>query len=150
MPDTWAHDVGALISYLLAQSEVAALVGTRVFGMELPDVEATSMPRKCVLINSAGAAVFGMAARSEIPLDSRTKDVRCYGETPYEASRVYNAVNLALKRLRRRLVTPPGGLGAVLLYSATKIGGPAALREPETEWPVLFSSYNVLVADAVA
>lgn len=150
MPDTMAYDVGAIIAYLSADATVAALVSGRIWGDEMPPSEAVSMPRKCVIINTVGQGGYGRESRSEIAVDMRMKDVRCYGETPYEARRIYDAVNLALKRLRRHLVTPPAGLGQVLLYSAVKVAGPTSRREPDTEWPIAFGTYNFTVADTVA
>lgn len=150
MPDAFAHDLGALIAYLTSDSTVNALVSGRIWGDEMPSSEAVSMPRKCVIINTVGQGGYGRESRSEIAIDRRMKDVRCYGETPYEAERLWNAVNLALKRLRRHLVTPPSGLGQVLLYSAVKVAGPTSRREPDSEWPIAFGTYNVMVADAVA
>lgn len=143
-----AYDVAALRKYLLSDADVNTLSGGRVFGNELPDAEAALMPRKCVVINSAGLGSRGLAARSYMPISSRTKVVRCYGETPYDTRLLFNAVDRALKLLSRRLVTPDG-LSAQLLYSAVSTGGVTTAREQQTDWPVSFSSYDVLASDVV-
>lgn len=138
---TIPYEMGALRAFLLADAGIAALVGEDVYANEIPDVEAESMPRKLVLISSAGGAYLSQANRSFLPIDARMKDVRCYGETPYEARRLWDEVNEALKNMRRHL------RGDCLLYSATKIGGPTSLREPNVEWPLTFASYQVLAAE---
>lgn len=148
MPDAFAYDVGALRAFLVADATVNTLSGGRVFANELPDAEAAAMPRKCVILTSAGLGSRGLSARSNLAVSSRTKLVRCYGETPYESRRMFDAVNQALKALTRRLATP-AGLSPVLVYSAVATGGVTTTREPESEWPVSFSSYDVLTADVV-
>lgn len=136
-----AYEMQALREFLLADSAVATMVGERVFANEMPDTEAVLMPRKVILIQSAGGAYLSQANRSYMEIDARMKDVRCYGETPYESRRLFDAVNDALKNMRRHLQ------GGCLLYSAVKIGGPTTVREPNDEWPLSFASYQVLAAE---
>lgn len=135
------YEMQALRLFLLADPVVAPLVDGRVFANEIPDEEAEFMPRKTVLISSAGSAYLSTANSSYQQVDARMKDVRCYGESPYESRRLWDAVNAALKNMRRHL------RGDCLLYSAVKIGGPETMREPDDEWPLSFSSYQVLAAE---
>lgn len=137
------YDIGAIRQYLLSESEINTLVDGRVFGIEIPDTEANAMPRKCILINSVGTgnvnAGFGAYGNT-------LKDIRCYGETPYESARVYDAVKHYLKQLTRREVTPTGLL-PVLLYSAIPVSGSFTSREPDTDWPVTFGTYNIMISE---
>lgn len=138
------YEMAAIRAFLLANATVADLVGQRVYGNEIPDVEAALMPRKLILVLSAGGAYLSQANRSYMQVDARMKDVNCYGETPYEARKLWDAVNEALKGMRRHL------RGDCLLYSAVKIGGPTSLREPDSKWPFTLSSYQVLAAETAA
>lgn len=133
-------EMTSLIAFLRADAGVAALVGARVYE-ELPASEAANMPRKAVVIASAGLGSQMLTNRSWSRVTSSTKDVRCYGETLYQARLVYNAVNDALIVLRRRI------LSGVLVYGAFRTNGPQGLREATVNWPLVFASYDVAAAE---
>lgn len=141
------YDNGALRVYLLNDADVNGMVAGRVFAEELPRQEAGNMPRHAVLIMSAGGAWVSRAQSSNLPIDGRMKDVFCYGPTPYESRRLFDAVHQALKNLTRREVTPTGLATPVLLFDAVKVGGPTGRRDPETNWPFTFASYSVMAAE---
>jgi len=143
MTDSFTYDNGALRGVLLADTVVNTLTAGRIFADELPDVQAKDMPRKAVVISSAG----GTGAFGYVPIGYRAKDFKCYAESPYEASRLWSAVQQVLHGIQRQLVNPPGGLGGVLLYDAARVSGPIMLREPETNWPLVFGTFSVLIAD---
>ncbi|MDZ4306983.1 hypothetical protein, partial [Allopontixanthobacter sp.] len=63
-----------------------------------------------------------------------------FGETPHEAARVMAAAALAMRRLRRSVHA------GVLLHWAESAGGASAGREPQTEWPRQFQSFQVFHA----
>lgn len=131
--------LSALITFLKADVDLAALVSTRVFGDELPAGQTTAMPRKCVVVEpSGGTQSIGRAYQNYG--DGRF-DIKSYGETPFEAARVQLAVYGAMKALRRK--THSG----VLLHWAIRSGGPLPLRDPDTDWPSRFESYQVLAAE---
>lgn len=135
-----ADTIKGLRLYLLADATVAGLVGTRVFGGELPDSEADDMPRACVVLNYAG----GFADRwAYVELGEPRVDVRCYGTTPYVADQLYRAVHGALKHLTRTV------LGGTMLHSASLESSVQGLRDPDTEWPFAFSSWVVLASERV-
>lgn len=133
--------VVALVAYLRADTQVAALAAGRVYGAELPPQEAAQMPRKAVVVTAAGGGTTGPGARSYLPLGTVRVDVRCYGETQYEAMKVWRAVHGALKRLGR---CPQG---EALLHAAYEEAGPLQTREPEVGWPLVLSVWEALVAE---
>lgn len=132
--------VTAIVAFLRADAEVSALVGTRVFGGELPDAESVSMPRKAAVVSAIGSPA-GVGTRSLVEAGTVRMDVRSYGETPYEAIRVHWAVYEALKHMSRTVQD------GTLLHDAVIEGGPLSLRDPDTDWPFALGSYRVLAAE---
>lgn len=133
--------IEALVAYLRADPQVAALTAGRVYGAELPLQEAALMPRKALVVTAAGGGAVGPGARSYLAVGTVRMDVRCYGETQYEAMRVFRAVHGALKGLRRH------PQGPMLLHAAYEEAGPLQTREPEVGWPLVLSVWEVLVAE---
>lgn len=157
MPTTiHVDDIAAVRAYLLADAQIAALVGTRVFCDELPDEEAASMPRPAIVINDSGlgsgGGALGMTNESNIPIGITTKDLRCYGATFVEARRVWGLAAGALKELGQttgRVVialTDAYGTHSVMLYSATP-AAPSTTREPDVDWPLTFGTFNLMAAE---
>ena len=139
MTDDVADPIHALTTFLKADAAVNALTEGRIFGEEIPPDETESMPRKAVTVSSApGAGAFG---RGYQEYGDVIVDIRYYGETPYEARRVRRAGYGALKNLRR---SPHAN---VLLHWAIRSGGPIGLRDPDTNWPFQFESFQVLLAE---
>lgn len=133
-----ADPINALADLLKADPSVASLVATRVYGGELPDSQNVSMPRECVQLTHAGgpADPFGY-----IQVGRLRVDVRCWGPTPYRAGLVHREVHGALKGMRRNVQ------GDTMLFSATVDTAPTSLRDPDTEWPFMFSSWMVLYSE---
>lgn len=128
--------------YLLSTPSVAALVGDRAFGFELPLDQADAMPRKCVVASEAGGRSLGPSARSNMLFGHVRVDMKQYGETPNEAKQVELAVAQAMKDLRRYGSAGEGGL-----FWATVEGGPSLLREPTVHWPFFLTIYQIRVAE---
>ncbi|MBZ0164568.1 MAG: DUF3168 domain-containing protein [Notoacmeibacter sp.] len=136
-----ADMIGAVVALLKADADVSGLVGTRVFGIELPEEEAASMPRKGVVIRPSGG--IGLAGGYGEITGERI-DAISWGETPYEAGRISRAVFAALKRARRQIVDVDGE--NVLIHSAEEAGGRLALRDAETNWPAVTQAFQVIYA----
>lgn len=130
--------LAALVAFVAGDAEVAALVGARVFGQELPAGEVQQMPRPCVVLQTAG----GFGERGEAPVQRVRVDARCYGRTLHEAMQVHLAVYGAL---RKRLLRSQQG--DALLHSAILEGGPSPLRDPDADWPFVLSSWQIIAAD---
>jgi len=136
---TVADYIGAFRSYLLSEAGISGLVGTRIFASAVPVSEAVNMPRKIVVLSPASGSY--LLESSYLATSERTLDVRCYGETAYEAWLVHQQVYSSLKSMRSRFE------GAVKLFWASPYSTGETLRDPDTEWDFVFSSWRVYVAD---
>ncbi len=133
----------ALRLFLLADTGVNTLVGARVFAVELPKDEAAFMPRQCVVIKPSGGPAFQPG--SYIDHAYQTVDTFSYGETPFEADAVRDAVNDALRLLRRNATN------TTLIHWVQPAGGWASNRDPDADWPMGFQSFQAFYAlDAAA
>lgn len=131
--------VEALRLFLLADENVAAAISGRGFGGEVPPAEDKHMPRAAFLIRQAGGPQAIGSGYAKFG-DQRV-DVNCYGATPKSANDLYRTVYPALKQLRRQVIAE------CFLHWAIKGGGPTPLRDPDTDWPYVFSSWQVLVGE---
>lgn len=131
--------LGALITYLKAQSAISALISTRVYGLEVPKADATSMPRKCIVINNAG----GIGEDSYRDVFQWRFDFKCYGETLFEAVEVWRTLRTELRDLETNVTA------ATTLYSALHSAGPFSFRDQPTEWPVTLDTWLVKIQDTV-
>ncbi|MBS3927092.1 MAG: hypothetical protein KGZ65_00105 [Sphingomonadales bacterium] len=132
----------ALVEHLKADTTVAEEVGERVFGSELPEDECDSMPEASIVVKRAGGLdVIGQGFQEYG--DIRV-DVLCYAATPFLAEDLHLAVHPAMKQLRRTVY------GDCVLHWARSSGGAIPLRDPDTDWPFTFSSWQVLVGELSA
>lgn len=138
MPEVAADPVGAILAFLLADSDIAAEVTARGFGGELPPAETAQMPRKCFVVRGSGGVSIMAGSFNET--DVQRIDVTAYGRTPSEAGKLSSLIALKLLRLRRQVA------GGVLIYSVNSAGGFTSGREPETEWPRAWRSFQVFFA----
>jgi hypothetical protein len=133
--------IAAVSSVLLADADVAALAGVRVYGGAVPDTAKTAMPQACVVVKPAGGAGAGEGymqwGRSRV-------DTYCYGASLHEAWNVYLAVYGALKQLQRQVAD------GVLLHSAAVLSKGALGVDPETQWPVTLASFSVTASEVAA
>lgn len=127
---------GGVVAFLKADPFVAAMAGIRVFGGELPEAETASMPRACVVVRSSGGA--SLTGESFLDHDTQRLDVFAFGPTPREATRLMRAVFYALRSLRRSVHA------GCLIHWANPASGSIAGREPVTEWPRQFQSFQVM------
>lgn len=138
------NPLAALRSFLELDAGVSALVGTRVFAAELPRDEVSSMPRKCLVISLSGGPQ-SIGARSDVPHSVDRYDMRCYGETPYQASLLFYTVRVIMRRLHRQVMSD--GVSNILIHDAVQTGGPLTLREESGDWPLLFGSWEIFTGD---
>ncbi len=132
----------ALREFLLADLSVTTEIGSRVYGGELPKNQVSSMPVKAIVVNLApGASSFGGGYQefSDIAVDTT-----CYGATPHEAFQVWRVLYPALKQMRRNIKQQ------AMLHWANRSAGPLPLRDPDTDWPFIFGSWQVLFAEITA
>lgn len=124
--------IAAIVAYLKTQSNVTDQTSTRIFGQELPRTELGNMPRKCLVITSAGGS-FGHIETTtyrEVRVD-----VRAYGETPKGAMDTHIATDTTLVGIQ--------GVeqADTYLYSAVLETGAVALRDPDTDFPFIQAPY---------
>lgn len=127
----------ALVDLMLADVPVAALVGTRVYGQEIPRSEASSTPRKLMILRYAS----GAGNNDYVELTEPAVDMICYGETPQAADQVRRAGHDVMKTLTRKVQS------SVLLHRANQLNGPIPFRDPDTDAPASMNSYSVLAAE---
>lgn len=134
-----ADIVAALVAVLAADAGVAGLAAARVYGIELPAADAAAMPVKAVVLRPSGGVspVAGYVEHT-----AQRVDAYAYGETPYEAARLDRAVFAALKPLRRSTA------GGVLVHWVSEAGGYLSFRDPDTDWPAVFRSWQAFFAEA--
>lgn len=125
--------VTALRDFLLSDADVYALVGDRIYGDEVGEVE--NMPQKCIVIIETG----GQPINSFLPINKPKLDLYCYGETYVEAAIVDKAVAYALKYLDRKTIYKS------LLHGAEIVTGAWSLRDPDTGWRMKMRSITVSI-----
>ena len=148
----------AIIRILLDAPGVQALVGDRVYGAELPEFEAQSMPRMTVVVTPSGGAALGPGARSYARWVTTRLDVFSYGKDPLQAIQVYDAVYEVLTQLTQTggELLPDGSfdyarravLPTTVVKGAVVTGGPISTRDPDTDWPYCLGIYEVSVTPA--
>lgn len=99
------------------------------------------MPRKAIVVQPSGGGVFEVGSTDYVPHSDQRIDVFCYGETPYEAQKVRREVFDVLKNVRRQVIN------GVLVHWFQRSGGVLALRDPDTDWPVAFESWQMFFAE---
>lgn len=125
-----------LVAFLKADAAVAAASGGRVFGGELPPEEAAHMPRAALVIRASGGV--SLTGESYLGHDTQRVDIFAFGPTPRAAAALLRTAALALRQLRR------GVFGGVLIHWANAASGTISGREPETDWPRAFQSFQVM------
>jgi hypothetical protein len=127
---------GGLVAFLKADAVVAAITEGRVFGGELPEAQAAEMPRGAIVLRSSGGA--SLLGDTFVEHDTQRVDVFAFGATPRAATALMRAASLALRRLR------PSVHAGCLIHWANAASGSIAGREPVTEWPRQFQSFQVM------
>lgn len=129
--------LGAVVAYLKAQSDISALLSERVFGMELPEDEAVSMPRKAIVIRHAG----GIGVDSCMDMFRLRLDFFNYGETPFEAQKTWRTLRPILRDMERNVTS------ATMLFNATHSAGPIPFRDPDGKWPVVVDTWVLRIKE---
>ena len=140
--------LSALRVVVRADPDVTSIApAARIYAGEMPSTEAASQPRPAVVLSrSGGPSDYGV-----LQVGRTRVDVRCYGETPLEASRLRAEVYELLKGLNRRKVTSTTpAITPTLIHSVLIEGGPVALRDADGDWPMeLFTVLAVAAEVAV-
>lgn len=132
--------IGAIRSWLAAQSAISDLVGDRIYVNALPrsiiESQDTFRPQKMIVVQQGGG--FGRADRQR--LDNPSFAVLCYGETDYEADRVRREVWDALTLLDRARQS------GVLIHHVNPASGAIVSRDPDIVWPIITQTFSAFAA----
>lgn len=123
-----ADSAAALREVLLA----ADVAGGRVDAGSLHSAD--GMPTDTVLLRAAGG---GVLAAGWMPTVDARVDVRSYAATDWEATQLDRQVARLLNGLRHEHT----GHGRILWCRFA--GGPTQAREPDTDWPLVLSTWQV-------
>ena len=136
----------ATIAFIKAQTAVTALVGTHVYGATLPRtlIESGTMPTYAIVVRHAGGGRLGKGGQL---LRDRRLDIDTYGATPQLADDLYEALSDRLRLLG--FAGSPRFLDAgshTLLHWAIPENDGINVVDPNTTWPLTFSSWQVLAS----
>jgi len=124
----------ALVIHLRDTSPLRTLLGGNyVYTPELPETRAGNL--KSVVFETSGGLTYS-------PLRAQTLRVtfRCYGESHYEANRVYRALYDRLHDRQNFIV------GDVGFYGTDEEVPGTPLEDPGTGWPFFVTVYSIKVA----
>lgn len=127
-----------LVAATRAVAVGAGIAQGRIFGVELPESEHDSMPRACAVVRPSGG---GTATRHRMPAGVQRVDIRHYGETPWEAAEIEQAMASLLHFFTQQTVDVDGT--PVLVRSFVQAGGVNQLRDPDTDWPYALTTWQV-------
>ncbi|WP_339745565.1 DUF3168 domain-containing protein [uncultured Maricaulis sp.] len=130
--------IGAVLALLKADAPVAAVVGARVFGSELPKDEAASMPRPAIVVKPSGG--LSNAQGSDVQHDTQRFDLVAYGATPNGADALRTKCRRALTDCKRRVIE------GALIHWIGVAGGFSAGRDRHAGWPYAFQSFQIYFA----
>ena len=128
--------ITAIVDVLRAETAIAELCGTRVYGDEMPQAEALAMPRAAIVVRSSGGVPYQPG--SSLNAQAQRIDLVAYGPTPYEADLLRRAGYRCLVNVRRLTQ------GDVLIHSIQSAGGSLTGRDPDGQWPYAFQSFQTL------
>lgn len=137
--------VTAVATFLKADAGVQAFIsdglpspGYRVFRHELPESEAQSMPRPCIVVRKI-PGIGG--ARGRVELERGVLQITCYGEQPQQAEELRGVVREALKYAQREVI------GGTLIHGLDPSTSPNPGRDGEARWPFMDELYEFLASE---
>ena len=128
--------VETTVMILEGVTEVNTLVNGHIAGGEIKQAVIPSMPQKYAIVAFAGASAGGYNS-GYLPIIQVNLDVRCYGETLYEAVKVHRAIFAGLKYFRRDVQNNS------LVHSYVPVAGPIQSWDPDGHWPMVVGTYTV-------
>lgn len=132
--------VETTVTILEGITEVNTLVSGKIVGGEIKQADIVSMPQKYAVVAFAGPSAGGYNS-GYLPIIQVNLDVRCYGETLYEAAKVHRAVYEGLKYFRR------GVQNNSLVHSFVPVAGPIQTWDPDGHWPMIVGTYTITMAE---
>lgn len=140
------NPVNGLVTFLKADTAVAARVAARVYGPDgVPTSQNSSMPRAAIVVSPAGG--LGVIGNAYQPHSDRRVDILCYGSSQFDSYELYLDVHAALKNLRRSYLSESADQDVVIHWAKVAADGVTS-RDPVTGWPATLSSWTVLASEA--
>lgn len=131
--------ISALLALLKANSDVNTTTAGRVWGGEVPAGQVDTMPRTSIVVQAAGG--LGVFGRSYQRYGDKRVDIICYADSPRAAYALWLQVRPVLKHMRRQVQA------GTLLHWARQSGDATQARDPDTDWPAVLSTWQVLAAE---
>lgn len=133
-----ADPVAATVELLKGAPSFAAIAADRAFGGELPADQAAHMPRSALVVKPSGGV--SMTGATNVLHDTNRLDLFAFGATPQAAAELMAVVDLILRKAERVVKA------ATLIHWYQPAGGFSSGREPDTDWPRVFKSFQVFHA----
>ena len=129
----------AVIGYLYADADLNVLTGGRIaakhkFG------DGWTIPSKALQVRYDGGTPDLYTERQVVRLEAR-----CYGESQYECSRVFAALNTITRNTGRERVETTNG--AALIYWLLPVSGPSFLTDPDAGVDVILIFLEAAVSE---
>ena len=130
----------AVISYLLNDADLAVLTGARIAGKhQFGGNWAT--PSKALRLRLDG----GEPEQYETTQIIRIEAI-CYGESPYEARRVWRRL-VTISRIKGRRVVDNLSDGNAVLYWFNRLSGPSQIKEPDIDVDAILTFFGAAVSE---
>ena len=131
--------IGAVLSYLLADSPVAAEVGSRVYvgavpSSAVPETQTATQPEKLLLLRYNGGSVHWRSAnyiKAQI-------ETWCIAPVYQDADAIDRDVYVAMRAIKKKVQD------SVLLFSVGLGESPLMITDKATGWPTLIRQYEVI------
>ena len=127
-----------MIRYLRSLPVVTAALDNGRVLEEMVDAFAKSMPRRAIVVTSSGGPEW--IGRTHNFVRGR-QDVKCYGKTVGDAWELNGIVYNALREAGR------ANMNGKHVISVRPSGGGIQLREPEGDWPFVFTEYMMVISE---
>lgn len=131
--------ISCVIQYLLTQSTITNLVGTRI-GPQQRYGDDWDRATASLVIQWAGGP-----SDLYLPVQTQRAEVRAIAPTLVEATGIWGAL-VTLSRTAERVPVTVGGQTG-LLYAILQEGGPMALYDSDAELPCMYGFYNIIVGE---
>ena len=135
MSEAGADPIAAVVAILRADTAVAAVAGTAVFGGELPRDAVATMPSPAIVVTPAGGTSLTGASFAQV--DAQRIDVTAVGATPAAANALIRLAATALREVRRRVAA------GTLIHWVNSAGGFLSARDNEGQWPMASQSFQI-------
>ena len=131
-------EMSALRNLVLANTEIFALTGDRIFINAIPEsiIEAQDprQPQKMLVLRRAG----GPLKADLLPVENFSINALCYGESDEAATSVLRSLRQFFIALKREIVD------GMLFHHFNPSGGAIPLVDPDIVWPAVSQGFTFL------